>query len=279
MFHRIDRQEEVSFESTLDNISKYNNTWPVAKKYLTRFDVYRNILNSNRRLCTWWVNGAYNTAPTDDDVENVGIAKWVLDLSIAPYPILKKWAKYPSVINKDPNKRVDPSTKEWVNRGNATGNWGKNMAPDTDGQKLGSITVTINDGRSPGTSKTPGDGFTITAMDIEYKDYCYGKIQLPYYNDIFGDPNGSTWEKKYGGNYQSKVVTGWEITSTNGSDADGHSFSADWQNGYNFADRKCVSKDLYLTSGRVFAQGGYYYVPDGVTSITITAHWGDAVYL
>ena len=272
-------EEEVSFEASLDNLSKYFNTWPVAKKYLTRFDVYRNILNSNRRLCTWWVNGAYNTAPTDANVETVGIAKWVLDLSIAPYPILKKWGKYPSVINQDPNKRVNPSTKEWVNRGNATGNWGKNMAPDTDGQKLGSITVTINDGRSPGTSKTPGDGFTITAMDIEYKDYCYGKIQLPYYNDIFGDPNGSTWEKKYGGNYQSKVVTGWEITSTNGSDADGHSFSADWQTGYNFADRKCTSKDLYLTSGRVFAQGGYYYVPDGVTAITITAHWGDAVYL
>lgn len=272
-------QEEISFESTLDNISKYNNTWPVAKKYLTRFDVYRNILNSNRRLCTWWVNGTYNTAPTDADIETVGIAKWVLDLSIAPYPILKKWGKYYSIINQNPAKRVNPSTKAWVNRGDATSHWGKSMAPDTDGQKLGSIIVTIKDGRNPGTSKTPEDGFTITAMDIEYKDYCYGKIQLPYYNEIFGNPNGATWAAKYGGNYTSQVVTGWEITSTNGSDADGHSFSADWQTGYNFADRKCTSKDLYLTSGRVFAQGGYYYVPDGVTAITITAHWGDAVYL
>lgn len=272
-------QEEISFESTLDNISKYNNTWPVAKKYLTRFDVYRNILNSNRRLCTWWVNGTYNTAPTDADIETVGIAKWVLDLSIAPYPILKKWGKYYSIINQNPAKRVNPSTKAWVNRGDATSHWGKSMAPDTDGQKLGSIIVTIKDGRNPGTSKTPEDGFTITAMDIEYKDYCYGKIQLPYYNEIFGNPNGATWAAKYGGNYTSQVVTGWEITSTNGSDADGHSFSADWQTGYNFADRKCTSKDLYLTSGRVFAQGGYYYVPDGVTAITITAHWGNAVYL
>ena len=270
-------QEEVSFESTLDNISKYNNTWPVAKKYLTRFEVYRNILNSNRRLCTWWVNGAYNTAPTDANVETVGIAKWVLDLSIAPYPILKKWGKYPSVINQDPNKRVNPSTKEWGNRVDASDHWGKNMAPDTDGQKLGSITVTINGGdhHSGSSSRT----INITAMDIEYKDYCYGKIQLPYYNEIFGNPNGATWAAKYGDNYGNYVVTGWEITSTNGSDADGHSFSADWQNGYNFADRKCVSKDLYETSGRVFAQGGYYYVPEGVTTITIKAHWGKAVYL
>lgn len=270
-------QEEISFEPTLDKIEKYNNTWPVAKKYLTRFDVYRSILNSNRRLCTWWVNGAYNTAPTDADVEAVGIAKWVLDLSIAPYPILKKWGKYPSVINQDPNKRVNPSTKEWGNRVDASDHWGKNMAPDTDGQKLGSITVTINGGdhHSGSSSRT----INITAMDIEYKDYCYGKIQLPYYNEIFGNPNGATWAAKYGDNYGNYVVTGWEITSTNGSDADGHSFSADWQTGYNFADRKCTSKDLYLTSGRVFAQGGYYYVPDGVTAITITAHWGDAVYL
>jgi len=270
-------EEEVSFEASLDNISKYFNTWPVAKKYLTRFEVYRNILNSNRRLCTWWVNGAYNKAPTDANVETVGIAKWVLDLSIAPYPILKKWGKYPSVINPDPNKRVDPSTKAWVNRDDASNHWGKNAAPDTEGQTLGTISVSINGGdhHSGSDSRT----INITAMDTIYKDYCYGKIQLPYYNEIFGNPNGETWSAKYGDNYGEYVVTGWEITSTNGSDADGHSFSADWQTGYNFADRKCTSKDLYETSGRVFAQGGYYYVPDGVTAITITAHWGDAVYL
>ena len=270
-------EEEVSFEASLDKPTKYFNTWPVAKKYLTRFDVYRNILNSNRRLCTWWVNGAYNTAPTDANVETVGIAKWVLDLSIAPYPILKKWGEYPSVINQDPVKRVNPSTKVWENRGDASAHWGKNMAPDTDGQKLGSIEVSID----AGSHHTGSDSRTIniTAMDTEYKDYCYGKIQLPYYNEIFGNPNGSTWSAKYGDNYGEYVVTGWEITSTNGSDADGHSFSADWQDGYNFADRKCVSKDLYETSGRVFAQGGYYYVPEGVTTITIKAHWGKAVYL
>lgn len=270
-------QEEVSFESTLDQTSKYNNTWPVAKKYLTRFEVYRSILNSNRRLCTWWVNGEYNTAPSDANVESVGIAKWVLDLSIAPYPILKQWGKYPSVINQDPAKRVNPSTKEWVNRDNASDHWGQNMAPDTEGQILGTITVSINGGdhHSGSDSRT----INITAMDTIYKDYCYGKIQLPYYNEIFGDPNGNTWSAKYGDNYGKYVVTGWEITTTNGSDADGHSFSDNWQDGYNFADRKCVSKDLYETSGRIFAQGGYYYVPDGVTAISIKAHWGKAVYL
>ena len=52
-----------------------------------------------------------------------------------------------------------------------------------------------------------------------------------------------------------------------------------WEDGFNFADRNCTNKDLYSKSGRVFAQGGYYYVPKGVSAITIEAYWGKAVYL
>lgn len=251
--------DDVTFDNNMA-LDSYHRSWPADAKYLIRFEYYRSILNSNRKLCTWWVNGTEGVAPTDDDVTNVGIAKWVLDPSIAPYPILKKWGKYSSVINQDPARRINPSTKAWVNRGDATTHWGKDMVPDVEGQKLGTISVTIYNGRTPSSSKTPEDGFIITAMDTLYHDYCYGKIQLPYYNDIFGNPNGNSWEAKYGGNYTDKVVTGWEIS--------GGSAATD----YNFADRSSYS-------GRVFAQGGYFYVPKGVTSITITAHWADAVYL
>jgi len=244
----------------------YNRSWPAEEKYLTRFEYYRSILNSNRRLCTWWVNGTDNYVPTDDDVETVGIAKWVLDPSIAPYPILKKWGKYPSLINPDQDKHVDPSTKQWTNRDDVHENWGEHMAPDTEGQILGSISVSIDGGahHSGAKNKTISKTINITAMDTESFDYCYGKIQLPYYNEIFGDPEASTneWDNRYGGNYKEYVVTGWEI-SVSGSKA---------AENYNFAERNSIN-------GRIFAQGGYYYVPDGVTSITITAHWGKAVYL
>ena len=251
--------DDVTFDNNMA-LDSYHRSWPADAKYLIRFEYYRSILNSNRKLCTWWVNGTEGVAPTDDDVTNVGIAKWVLDPSIAPYPILKKWGKYSSVINQDPAKRINPSTKAWVNRGDATTHWGKDMVPDVEGQKLGTISVTIYNGRTPSSSKTPEDGFIITAMDTLYHDYCYGKIQLPYYNDIFGNPDGNSWEAKYGGNYTDKVVTGWDVS--------GGSTATD----FNFADRNSYS-------GRVFAQGGYFYVPKGVTSITITAHWADAVYL
>ena len=242
----------------------YNRSWPAEEKNLTRFEYYRSVLNSNRKLCTWWVNGTNGTAPTDNDVTDVGIAKWVLDPSIAPYPILKEWGKYPSVINQDSDKRVDPSTKTWEKRDNASANWGKDMAPETEGQILGSVSVTINGGTYHSGTKHPTGStskfINITAMDTEYNDYCYGKIQLPYYNEIFGNPDGNTWDVKYGGNYSDYVVTGWDISG--GSNAED----------YNFADR-----DSY--KGRVYAQGGYFYVPKGVTSISITAHWGKAVYL
>ena len=168
----------------------YNRSWPAEEKNLTRFEYYRSVLNSNRKLCTWWVNGANGTAPTDNDVTDVGIAKWVLDPSIAPYPILKEWGKYPSIINQDPDKRVDPSTKTWEKRDNASANWGKDMAPETEGQILGSVSVTINAGsHHSGTKYLTGSTskpINITAMDTEYNDYCYGKIQLSYYNEIFG---------------------------------------------------------------------------------------------
>lgn len=247
----------------------YNRSWPAEEKNLTRFEYYRSILNSNKRLCTWWVNGTNGSAPTDNDVSDVGIAKWVLDPAIAPYPILKTWDKYPSVINPDEDRRVDPSTKQWTDRDDASSHWGKHAAPDTEGQILGSVSVTIKAGdHYSGSDKSRT--INITAMDTEYNDYCYGKIQLPYYNEVFGNPNGADHAAKYAGNYTDWVVTGWEITVSGGTE----SFA-----NYNFADRDCTVKDDYETSHRVFAQGGYYYVPNNVSSISIKAHWGKAVYL
>ena len=263
--NRYDREtdtyvDDVTFDNDME-LSDYHRSWPADAKYLTRFEYYRSILNSNKRLCTYWITGKVygsENAPTQED--EALIAKWVLDPAIAPYPILKKWGKYPSVINQDPDKRIDPTTKAWVDRDNASDHWGQDMAPDTEGQNLGTVTVTINGGDHYSGSGNKTRSIPITAMDTENNDYCYGKIQLPYYNEIFGDPDGNSWDDKYGGNYKDYVVTGWDIA--------GGSAATD----YNFADRNSYS-------GRVYAQGGYFYVPNGVTSITITAHWADAVYL
>lgn len=296
---------DVTFDDSYANFADYFCTLPADEEYLTRFEYYRSILNSNRKLCTWWVNGTPGTAPTDAEVEAVGIAKWVLDPSIAPYPILKIWGKYPSVINQDPEYVWNPKTQQKISRA---------IAEPYQGKRLGTISVTVNAGaKYPGSDETSSKVLSsevVMDMDTLNHDYCYAKIQLPYYNDVFGDPSvvipaatatdyTSKWKQRYGGNYTDYVVTGWKIKTVTGGEqgsfkgyavASNGAVSADavipddtsessWEDGFNFADRNCTNKDLYSKSGRVFAQGGYYYVPEGVTEITIEAYWGKAVYL
>ena len=274
---------DALFDNGFTNINDYKRSWPAEEEYLTRFEYYRSILNSNRHLCTYWVTGKKGTEQTAADTAL--IAKWVLDPSIAPYPILKKWGKYPSIINPDPSRTWRPKAKDadgvvqeaqWVTR---------TAAKDYEGKKLGTLKVTINAGTYHAgsvTSPITDKEFIIMDMDTLNHDYGYAKIQLPYYNELFGDPtaDASQWDKRYGGNYKDYVVTGWDITDVTGGtpgtfiDTDDGDVKA-WESGFNFADRKCTDKDKH----RTFAQGGYYYVPEGVTKITITAHWGEARYL
>ena len=262
----------ASFDNAYTSIDNYNRSWPAEEKNLTRFEYYRSVLNSNKRLCTYWVTdkqyGSATNAPTEAD--EALIAKWVLDQSIAPYPILKEWGKYPSVINIDPEYRINPTTKLKEKR---------STAKEWEGKSYGTLTVYVNPGTHHEASPVTMH-LTITDMDTVNKDFCYYKIQLPYYNEVFGNPAGTTHKEKYGDNYTEYVVTGWDITEVNGSTTgSGPDFVADWATGYDFADRTSTKKDLKSVSGRTFAQGGYYYVPIGVTDIKIVAHWGKAVYL
>ena len=262
-------------------LNRYNCSWPVEERYLTRYEYYRSIFNSNRRLCVWWVTQKQFDSQTDEDLDL--IAKWVLDPSIAPYPILKPWGKYPSVINQDQTQVLN-GNNQWISRDNAL---------PYQGKKLGTLTVTVKAG-SNNNNATRTITLPILDMDTLHHDFSYAKVQLPYYNEQFGDPTSTDHNTRYGNNYSNnKVVTGWKVTlvtggtpgsfkgyaSPNGAYTPDEVSTNAWEDGFNFADRKCTNKDLYSKSGRVFAQGGYYYVPEGVTAITIEAYWGNAVYL
>ena len=246
----------------------YNCSFPAEVRYLTQVEFHRSLLNSNRELCGWWVGSdvAPNTLTTAQ-VQAIPkdaslMYKWVVDPNLAPYPILKPFGKYPSIVNGN-------TGTPWFDR---------TTANPYEGKQLGAITVTVKSGSYHTTGTTQKTlVLPITDMDTLHYDFGYCKVQLPYYNTVFGDPDASDWTVKYAHNYTDKVVTGWMVTAVGGGEQG--SFVADWQDGYNFADRKCTDKDLYSVSGRVFAQGGNYYVPDGVTAITIEAYWGDAIYL
>ena len=244
--------------------NKYNSALAVEEKYLNRFEFYRLLLNSNKKLAAFYVTG--NVADANL------MLKWVLETADRtidapkPYPILKAQGYYPSIINYDVENAPDSAT---VGR--------------KHGGKLGrTLSVTISSAQTTGGQTKPS-GATITTSsltlqrtdkDFDRFNFNYDKVQLPYYNDV-GTGN-------YTGN---RVVTGWKITAIDAISGDPYTLAnypttgiTDFPN-HNYADRKSSNKDLYSVSKRVFSQGAYFDVPYGVTSITIEPYWGKAVYL
>lgn len=270
-----------SYENlTSKSIDFYNCALAVEEKYLNRFEYYRLLLNSNKKLAAWYATGS---------VENGDqMAKWVLETADRtinnpkPYPVLKAQRYYPSIINIDADNAPSLTLKD-----------GKPKEQDRKkGGKLGTLSVTIlkksektDGGQSwPSTADVQTTSLPLvvrTDMDEDRFNFNYDKIQLPYYNDV-----GT-------GNYtENRVVTGWKITdiTTLADDPyteDNYDYSKtyaanqayfDYPN-YNFADRKSSNKDKYSISGRVFSQGAYFDVPYGVTSITIEPYWAKAAYI
>ena len=245
----------------------YNCALGAETRFLQRFEFFRHLLNSNRELAAWWA--------TDNAAKKDEMMKWVMEPSqigsSTPYPILKTSGKYASVVNYTPSETAYDESHR---------NEGLKL---TDIGSSGTLSVTIQNGSGGATGAsitTSSLDLTITDKDFEHFNFNYGKVQLPYYNDV-GTNN-------YTG---GKVVTGWKIVSITGGTAGSYSTGDDvtynsttgelTATPYNFADRKCTNKDLYGTGGsnRVFNQGAYWDVPEGVTAITIQPYWGKAVYL
>ena len=240
----------------VSSINHYNCALGAEDRYLDRFEFFRHTLNSNRELAAWYITGNAD----DGKGENNIMAKWVLEPSQigtdTPYPILKPQNTYPSVVNHDAANAVDIGDEK-VNH--------------NKGRKFGKLTVNISLGKGYPTGAALREGkssltLNITDKDTEHYDFNYRKVQLPYYNEV-----GT-------GNYtHNKVVTGWKMTVSGGT-TDFVNTGTDAP-AFNFVDRKSTGKDNYKTSGRVFSQGAYYEVPDGVTSISIEPYWADCVYL
>ena len=247
-------------------INTYNCALMAEKRFLQRFEFYRHLLNGHRELAGWWATGTFSKNE---------MAKWVMEPSQigsdTPYPILKAQGKYPSVVNIDAENATTQSERN-------------------KGGKLGTLTVNIQMGDGEVYNRPSEAAITtsqltlnITDKDPDRFNFNYYKVQLPYYNDV--------GTKNYNGN---RVVTGWKIVSITGgtpgsfTTGDDASASVNAETGevtlttpYNFADRNCTNKDLYGTGGsnRIFNQGAYWDVPEGVTAITIEPYWAKCVYL
>ena len=256
-----------------DNDKKllYNCALAVEEKYLNRFEFYRLLLNSNKKLAAIYASKEGATVNPND------MAKWVLetaDRNISehnpyPYPILKAQGKYPSIINYDVEHAPD-SASVGRNKGGKLGTKTLSVtikAPSDWTNAPSGAKLLDASGNEIATSRTIT--LTRTDKDEDRFNFNYDKVQLPYYND-YGTKNYTSY----------KAVTGWKITKITGGTTGTYTAADQW-NGYNFADRNCTNKDLYGTNGsnRVFSQGAYYDVPYGVTKIEIEPYWGNAAYI
>ena len=238
-------------------ITSYNCALAAEERFLVRFEFYRHLLNSTRELAAWYATGSATQS---------SMLKWVLDKGVSPYPVLKEQGKYPSVVNYDPIYTYIDGEKQKRDT----------ITVRNHGGELGTLTVNISHPATPTAGQawpsnvTIQSSVTVPILDKDTANYNfnYRKIQLPYYNDV-GNKNYTS----------NKVVTGWIITSmTGGTQGSYTETNYDYPN-YNYADRSTYAKDLYSVSGRIFSQGGYFNVPDGVTAITIEPYWGKAAYL
>ncbi len=246
-----------------NDIDVYNCALSAETRFLQRFEFFRHLLNSNRELAAWWA--------TDNRGNKGEMAKWVMEPSqigsTTPYPILKVPGRYRSVVYID-----DLQIDETAHTGSS----------NSTGTKLSTLSVTVQKGSGNDNASIINSSLSLDILDKdpEHFNFNYYKVQLPYYNDV-----GT-------GNYtDNKVVTGWKIVGmsksagsfTTGSDATAEADAygdITLTTPYNFADRNCTAKDIYSdTNKRVFSQGAYFDVPEGVTSITIQPYWGKCVYV
>ena len=273
------------------NIQTYNCALLAETRFLQRFEFFRQLLNSNRELAAWWATGS-----RDNKDE---MMKWVLEPSqigtATPFPILKSFDKYPSVVNIDAENAEsfsadDATKKTQYNQGRKFGTLTINIQMGTDTNVAGNVRAAGAVIKTDKKTVTPN----ITDKDPDHFNFNYYKVQLPYYNDV----GTNNYKKANESDQTGRVVTGWKIVSVGGSGYGTHSFSTgtmpadatatvDDATGditlttpYNYADRKCTAKDVYDTNGhRIFNQGAYFDVPEGVTSITIEPYWGKCVFV
>ena len=255
----IKNTNEYNFWRSKASVSynNYNNQLAVDKDaYLNRFPFYRHIQNTHRELAAIYLFGSR----TDATVAEIGHWYNVKNDEKVPYPIIEEWQTNTKRTTVDIENNL-PDTNEKYS-GKLLGNIGSDGYYTGTGEQVSSmgsggyltVTVSIND-RSY-TSELP-----ITDMDTLNYDFTWGKVVLPFANEYEG------WTRDY-----SKICTGWKITSITGG-------TTGSLTNYNFADRDCTAKDLYSNSNYIFAQGGNYIVPYGVTEINIEANFANAFYL
>ena len=152
----------------------YNCALGAEDRFLKRFEFFRHLLNSHRELAGWWVTGTYSKS---------GMMKWVLDKSIAPYPILKEEGKYSSVVNYHPDSTYHPTTGAKIARSSVT--------TRNQGGTLGTLTVNIQMGDGAVFTRPTGAAITTSQLTLNITDKV---LQRGGYQELQRQPSGDGLE-------------------------------------------------------------------------------------
>lgn len=247
--NNVQKLTEYNYYRSRANLTytAYNDQLAIDKDaFLTRFPFYRHILNTHREMAAYFLFGDH----TDAHVAEIG--HWVLKPEVAPYPIIEPWETGTHRTTQDIAANLPSTTADYA---------GKLI--DSMGNS-GYLTVNYTVGGTTGSVNLP-----ITDMDTARYDFTWGKVVLPFANELWTQTDYST------------VVTGWKVTSVTKDGAAVSTFSLPADEPYNFADRGNAQKDIYDATNNpyIFAQGGNYIVPYGVTAISIEANFATAYYL
>lgn len=230
----------------------YNDQMAIDKdEYLTRFPYYRHILNTHREMAAYFLFGAVSCNDLGDitSAQIAEIGHWTVNKEVAPYPIIEPWPSNTTTTPTSTHNNLPSTTDDYA---------GKLLTTMGDN---GYLPVTVHIGSNDYSVRLP-----ITDMDTLNYDFTWGKVVLPFANEFVVNSDYSI------------VCTGWKITSVT---KDGSSYTTFSATNKNYADRDNPQKDIYDASNNtfIFAQGGNYIVPYGVTAIEITANFATAYYL
>ena len=250
-----DKYEVVPLIPQKFSYTDYNDQIAISDEwYLTRFPFHRHILNTHRELAAYFLFANNTTTGSVGDITAAQVAEighWVRkkDDAAHPYPIVEVWGtntkKTPYKTTTESNYTPPSTTNDYE---------GKLLTSMGDATEKGYLKVTVKMS-SDHTVYLP-----ITDMDTLRYDYSYGKVILPFANEYEVNTD------------YTRICTGWKVVVSGGTKSFEH---------YNFADRDCTEKDNFnaSTNPYIFAQGGYYVVPNGVSSIEITPNYATAYYV
>lgn len=236
---------------TIDTNSGIDNTYAVFKSYDDMIaDGFKAHLNSYRFMVNYYVGN--DSKIKDSATEGYSdIAYWYTKNSESYYPVLAKHSNSPNKIY----------TNYTTNVSDAIARFGSNNY------------VKVNLVNNSVTNQNKTIYIKITEKDEDNNDYTNHKIVLPFNSQITNYIYGTNGKN---GNYMMSL-SGWKLTEVveNGKVITKQTLGSEIN--YNYALRKgsgAAGKDI----NTIYAEGGYYLVPSGVSEITLTTHWAYTIY-